>query len=163
MFRWHEGGRSGGDGLPTDGGMVADVSVPEDHEAHWMERLAAGLEPLLVPGRRRGRDEAGPSTSGHARITSGHARIASSMPADAIAAFAGADSPPDELLQAAFVVYLARITGQQAFDLGFADPALAALIDAAPGRYAPVVPMRIIANLAATLTGLPRDAEIALS
>ncbi len=53
MFRWHEGALADRTGNPLNDPAAVPVGSPAASEAHWAKTLKDGLEPLLLPGRRR--------------------------------------------------------------------------------------------------------------
>jgi hypothetical protein len=109
MFRWREGTRPARGGQPVDKQGADSDGAPAAAELHWVKALAAGFEPLVLPNRRR-------FAGSDAASTCDPACVASSMPPEAAAALAGLDAAPGDLIQAAFVVYLARISGKQTLD-----------------------------------------------
>jgi natural product biosynthesis luciferase-like monooxygenase protein len=101
------------------------------HESYWVGRLAA-LETVELPYANRSGGASGPVL----------ARRAWPVPPHLLAGVPGGD-PAGDFLAAAFALYLARLAGRPAFDLGFSHPALRRDIAGLEGFFAAQVPLRV--------------------
>jgi non-ribosomal peptide synthetase component F/methionyl-tRNA formyltransferase len=132
-------GLRAGDRLPALDGQRADRLTALygrlcKHEPFWVEQLAQ-LQPAGLPYTVRG---AGPAARQAYWLD---------IPAD-VALFL--DSQPGDRakqLLAAFAIYMARLGGQSAFDIGLADAALRDEIGDLAGFFATIVPLHVTLDM----------------
>ena len=101
------------------------------HEPFWVEQLAH-LQPVGLPYAVR-----------PAATSAQHASYELTLPAD-VAIFVNGRA---DLLLAAFVVYLARLSGRDSFDLGFGDGTLQREVGDLAGFFATTVPLRVALDM----------------
>jgi amino acid adenylation domain-containing protein len=115
-----------------------------EYEPFWLERLAR-LQPIVLPSVQRLTSTADPRSPG---------RLSMAIPEPvraALESWGGGGSAGDALVTA-FVAFLARLTGETCFDIGYGDVARHRDLEGMEGLFALHVPMHVAIDMSAPLS-----------
>ncbi len=116
--------------------LTSILSQLAKYEAYWQGRLAQ-LQPVELPYANR------------AALGAGEPVVSVvALPAKVSAAARSAGVPAADFVLAAFAVYLARVTGQEVFDLGLRDAQAMKSLAGFEHYFASSVPLRVALDLA---------------